>query len=1639
MCRRPVGGLFRLSWAIVALIALVAVAMGTLSMSELAIAQTPTVPGAPSITSVTAGDRQLSVNWSAASTPADRPVVDYQVVYREGSSGAWSMASSYGISHDSAEQSGSDTTWAHNRDPLDLGTVTGGVASYIERTNGGSHNLAGVYRVKADVAAVRIRVDGDASGAATIRANYTTAPITDLRHNGTEMGRVIQTATQTGFQLTGVTPPLSANSYIWVDGWDHTSTNTQFPEFAATTIESRRLRLDIATVSTSTNITIDGLTNQRSYQMRVRARNSAGWGSWSNVSSGTPLGTPDAPAGLWLESGNQQVIARWSAPSNNGGNAISDYNTQYRIESSGADWTDWQASTVSTATIATITGLINGTKYEVRVRAVNSAGNGLWTARVIDTAGKPSPPTFTLSTVRRPLPPGKFDKGGLLSMTLAANANGSAVTDYDLRSRESGTSTWYTYRDRSLDSGKLTTSEASGTADPIDFGTFSSPSGGVAVTRESIGTGQNAQQGVYKFSKAVNQLWVRTSGTITGGGTVVARWHTSKPTAANLATAGSQILSAATDSDNTFWQDGWVVDLPANSYVWLHTNATETLTKRRLQLDFTGNSASSAMVLTGLQNGKTYELQARAKNTRGWGAWGSVSGIPGTPMRPVLNTPTVKSQALDVSWTQPASDNGLAVGGYDVRYRAGSTGAWTSWPHAKTAVTATITGLTNNTEYEVQVRARNGRGSGFWSAGVKGTPVPQVPDTPAAPTLTSSGTTMTVSWEAPPANGADITDYDVVHCSSNCANESSWTALPDTTDSTALTATIASLINGTTYQVRVRAQNSVGNGPWSIASTHIIGRPSAPAAPALVTGNTQITATWTAANANGSAITDYDVRHCSLNCDIDTNWTALPDTTDSAALTATITGLTNGTIYSVQVRAQNAAGPGPWSPTSSMKVGLPAAPSAPRVVVRNGFLVVYWSKPSGNGTDFNDHDVRYCSDQCESGNDDLWTNLSILDSRENLDLVFQGLTNGTTYYVQVRARNTHGNGAWSPWVTGTPGTPTKPSAPTLTGGDHKIIVNWSSPGDNGSTITDYDVRHCSAKCGAESNWIALSDITDSTARSAVISNLEVGTTYQVQVRAENSFGAGQWSASSTLTLAASPVPASGLRYCDPTGLTQLWVDYSCYIKAGESGIKSFDAVTVRGSGDDYIDKREYPAAGVVELLAYNPQGGFAVVETSLNGVTQDVFLIDVIRFGIRDHYLDIGDNEATLTVWLHSPSHGSPGIYAKNGVDYARSRAQLTLPSSLSGATHDGDNPYGNWVQSPTQVVGQHADSITFNLLVLVPGTYNITIDAYRPGPDATCPTEGPLRCYTPPAPQTQISYVTQASANATFHSATVSPPATPSSVSVTRGDGTLTATWPSVSGPTSYHVTYTSDNGASWSLAALNHASTSITIDNADNSATYIVGVRARNPAGDSGWRNSPAAGPYVPPVPPAMPSSVSLTRGDGTLTATWPSVSGATSYHVTYTSDNGVSWQLAALNLPASAGTTSITIDDADNSATYIVGVRARNPAGDSGWRNSPAAGSYVPPVPPTTPSSVSVSRGDGTVTATWPSVSGATSYHVTYTSDNGASWSLAALNHASNSITIDDADNSATYIVGVRARNVAGDSGWRNSSAAGPYVPD
>ena len=307
-------------------------------------------------------------------------------------------------------------------------------------------------------------------------------------------------------------------------------------------------------------------------------------------------------------------------------------------------------------------------------------------------------------------------------------------------------------------------------------------------------------------------------------------------------------------------------------------------------------------------------------------------------------------------------------------------------------------------------------------------------------------------------------------------------------------------------------------------------------------------------------------------------------------------------------------------------------------------------------------------------------------------------------------------------------------------------------------------------------------------------------------------------------------------------------------------------------------------------------------------------------------------------------------------------------------------------------------------------------------------------------------------------------PPATPSSVTLTRADGTVTASWDAPAGATKYHVTYSTDGGGSWHAPVndnTNVTTSSLTFS-ADNAKSYIVGVRAGNDNGQwSGWRNSPSAGAYIPPE-----RGIRVQDSNGNvITALTVPEGGEASYQVKLTAkpteetkvcvylsvrdknDPDITFKGEAADVVAID--VVFTPDNWDTAQTVTL-VAAEdddyvNGARDSGLDARTYYSGYVTlPVTeidndaPPAPSSVTVTRADGTLTVTGYAVSGASKYHITYSSDNKQSWTAASVNHTGNSITISGADNSKTYVVGVRAGNDGGWSGWTNSAPAGPFAP-
>jgi alpha-tubulin suppressor-like RCC1 family protein len=99
--------------------------------------------------------------------------------------------------------------------------------------------------------------------------------------------------------------------------------------------------------------------------------------------AGTPTGT----------TGDGTVSLTWSAPTSDGGSAITDYVIEYSID--GASWTTY-TDAVSSLTTATVSGLTNATAYQFRVTARTAVGDAA--VSLTSAALTPTAPTTTTTT-----------------------------------------------------------------------------------------------------------------------------------------------------------------------------------------------------------------------------------------------------------------------------------------------------------------------------------------------------------------------------------------------------------------------------------------------------------------------------------------------------------------------------------------------------------------------------------------------------------------------------------------------------------------------------------------------------------------------------------------------------------------------------------------------------------------------------------------------------------------------------------------------------------------------------------------------------------------------------------------------------------------------------------------------------------------------------------------------------------------------------------------------------------------------------------------------------------------------------------------------------------------------------------------
>src|SRR5437867_4102497 len=167
-----------------------------------------------------------------------------------------------------------------------------------------------------------------------------------------------------------------------------------------------------------------GLTHTTTYTYRVHTVTAVGTGPPSTTASATILAVaPSSPTGLAASaSSSSQISLSWTAPTDNGGSAI----TGYKIEKStdgGTTWSTLVANTGNTAATYSDTGLTHTTTYTYRVSAINSIGTSSASSVASATTpiAAPSLPTGVTATAASSSQVG-------LTWTAPADNGGSAIT-----------------------------------------------------------------------------------------------------------------------------------------------------------------------------------------------------------------------------------------------------------------------------------------------------------------------------------------------------------------------------------------------------------------------------------------------------------------------------------------------------------------------------------------------------------------------------------------------------------------------------------------------------------------------------------------------------------------------------------------------------------------------------------------------------------------------------------------------------------------------------------------------------------------------------------------------------------------------------------------------------------------------------------------------------------------------------------------------------------------------------------------------------------------------------------------------------------------------------------------------------------
>ena len=379
-----------------------------------------------------------------------------------------------------------------------------------------------------------------------------------------------------------------------------------------------------------------------------------------------------------------------------------------------------------------------------------------------------------------------------------------------------------------------------------------------------------------------------------------------------------------------------------------------------------------------------------------------------------------------------------------------------------------------------------------------------------------------LSWTAPSdTGGADIIDYAVEYCAGTLAycttGGGAWTTVH--MNSTAPSGTVSLLTNGTLYQFRVRAENTVGLGDPSniVPATPInpVTKPGIPQNLVIGASSSQMTLDWDPpADTGGSPIAHYHVQYSTWNTagagSCSGNW--LPASPwESANSHFQTNQLDENQAYCFRVLAFNGVFESDWAVVSPTN---PGAPTGLTVDPDSGHTHLSWSAPASDGGAL----ITHYHVQYSRSTPPAQAAVRYL-AAEHTAVLHQHVDTGEQpeHYHRVLLPGASGQRCGPEWMgDGLPhpaGDPHRPGRRKHGLGQPERDTDLDCRVPDGGAYTTYEVQY---RRSGSSDWTT-ETATDPTVTLSLRSDRYHGYTYEFQVRAVNGVGSSAWSPTTPLS------------------------------------------------------------------------------------------------------------------------------------------------------------------------------------------------------------------------------------------------------------------------------------------------------------------------------------------------------------------------------------------------------------------------------------------------------------------------------------------------------------------------------------------